>query len=220
MGETIYCLSGLGADERIFSGLHINNCQLKYIPWIEPLPKENLQAYSLRMSNSINDEYPILLGVSFGGMIAIEMAKQLNVQMVILVSSVKRAQELPQWMKLAGRLQLNKFLPVKSNRLTERFDDLQLGISNEDEKILVDSYRKSSDPSYMNWAINEVLNWKNEWQPRKLYHIHGSMDRMFPIRRIQATHIIEGGTHIMMLNKSEEISKHISNIVEICKRQD
>jgi len=213
MENVIYCLSGLGADERVFGGIHINGFHLKHLPWLKPFEKENIKHYSLRMAEMIDHPFPILLGVSFGGLIAIEMAKEMTVNKIIIVSSVKSDDELPNWMKLVGRFQLNKIFPVKSNKFTERFDDHQLGIANEEEKIMVESYRKKSDPSYMDWAINEILNWKNRWQPKQLFHIHGSMDRMFPIKNIKPTHVIDGGTHIMMINRHQEISTHINDII-------
>src|SRR5947208_14654943 len=116
MRKVIHCLSGLGADEKIFAGLRINGWELTYVPCIKPLPKEKLKNYSSRMTAMIDDPFPILLGVSFGGMIAIEMAKEINARLVILVSSVKSSDELPNWMKIVGKLQLNKFLPVRSNK--------------------------------------------------------------------------------------------------------
>jgi pimeloyl-ACP methyl ester carboxylesterase len=198
--KKIYCFSGLGADEKIFSNLEIHGCKLIYIDWLRPGTREHIGQYAIRMSAMIEDEEPILLGVSFGGIIAIEIAKHKPVKKVIIVSSIKTSDELPTWMRVAGILQLNKILPVRSNKITERFDDNQLGVTTENEKMLVEHYRKKSDPQYMDWAINQVLNWRNSWQPETLVHIHGDKDKMFPIRKLRPTHVIEGGTHIMIMN--------------------
>ena len=51
-------------------------------------------------------------------------------------------------------------------------------MSNEEEKLLVQGYRKIADPIYVDWAINEVVNWKNSWQPENLVHIHGDKDKI------------------------------------------
>ena len=97
--KTIYCISGLGADDRAFSKLEINNYSLKVIPWLEPHKKETIQHYAKRMRAGIDSDNPILMGLSFGGMVCIEIAKQIPVQKIIIISSIKSFLELPQWMK-------------------------------------------------------------------------------------------------------------------------
>lgn len=210
----IYCISGLGADEKIFCNLNISGFTLQYMPWLKPKPKETIVQYSKRMAVSIEDSQPVLLGVSFGGMVAIEISKHIRVSKLIIISGIKTSKELPSWMRIAGKLRLNKILPVKSNKLTEKFDNEQLGVTTEEERILVNHYRKIADSSYLNWAIHEVLNWKNDSHPEAIFHIHGNRDKMFPIRNIKPTHIIEGGTHIMILNRAEEVSKCINTIMQ------
>ena len=87
--KTIYCISGLGADERAFSKLKIDGYSLRVIPWLMPEPGETIQHYATRMRAIIDDPEPILMGLSFGGMLCAEIAKQIPVQKLILISSVK-----------------------------------------------------------------------------------------------------------------------------------
>jgi len=206
MKKTIYCISGLGADEKIFDNFRLHGYRLQHIPWLVPHKKESIQAYAKRMAASITDEAPVLIGVSFGGMVGIEIAKQRALRRLIIISSIKSTAELPGWMKLVGKMQLNKLLPTKSMKITEKLDNDRLGVSTEEEKRLVRNYRKNANPAYVNWAINQVLNWKNEWQPDNLIHIHGDKDKMFPVKKINATHVIAGGTHLMVYNRAAEIS--------------
>jgi hypothetical protein len=207
--KPIYCISGLGADEKVFTNLKMNGHELRYIPWLRPHKKERLDVYAKRMAENIKNECPVLLGVSFGGMIGIEIAKQISVQKLFIVSSIKSASELPQWMKVAGALQLNKLLPVRSYKFTEKINNDRLGVSNNDEREMVRAYRKKADPVYLNWAIDQVVNWKNNWQPDNLVHIHGDKDMLFPIKKVYPTHIIKEGTHMMIYNRAEEISVFI-----------
>ena len=165
------------------------------------------------MASQVPESDPILLGLSFGGMIAIEMAKHIKVKKVILVSAVKTRNEIPSWMRLAGKLRLHKIIPVKSNRLTEKADDRRMGIETKGEKDYVDTYRKNADQAYLSWAIDKILTWKNTWVPSETFHIHGEQDRMFPLKNISATHVIKGGTHIMILNRAVEIGRCIEGIL-------
>ena len=211
--KNIYCISGLGADERAFERLNIKGCSLQFLNWISPMKEESLSSYAGRMLAQIGEEQPVILGLSFGGMIAIEMAKQTAVSKLILVSSVKTHSEIPKWMRLSGVLKLHKLIPIKANRFTEKADDRRMGIETMEEKNFVDAYRKKADQNYVNWAVDQIVNWRNNWLPENLYHIHGEKDRMFPLKNIHATHIIKKGTHIMILNRAEEISACIEQIV-------
>lgn len=209
MQKTIYCISGLGADEKVFKHLRLNGYEFKFIPWLQPKQKENIRDYAKRMAAYIEHDSPILLGVSFGGMIGIEIAKQMQLQKLIIVSSIKSTGELPVWMKLVGSLKLHKFLPARSYKFTETIDNDRLGVSTPEEKEMVRAYRKNVDPVYFNWAIHEVLNWKNNWHPENLIHIHGDRDKIFPIKKINATCIIKNGTHLMIYNRAKEIGEYI-----------
>ena len=212
--KTIYCISGLGADERAFSKLKIHNYKLEVIKWLMPEPNEPLPHYAARMRLNISEENPILMGLSFGGMICTEIAKQMQVEKVIIISSIKSAKELPFWMKAVATLKLNKIIPLKSSKLTQPIQNKMLGVQTEEEKALVACFRKEVDLPYTNWAVNQAINWKNEWQHPKIFHIHGDNDNMFPIRNIKPTHTIKKAGHFMIMNRAAEVSDCINTILQ------
>lgn len=211
--KTIYCISGLGADERAFSKLNIKDFELKVIRWLMPLPGEALPDYATRMRQGIDDDNPILMGLSFGGMLCTEIAKQIPVQKIIIVSSIKSSKELPFWMKAVAKLRLNKLMPMQSTKLTQPVQNKMLGVVSADEKKLVASLRKAADVKYTNWAVNQAINWKNDWQHPAIFHIHGDKDNMFPIKYIKADYTIKDGGHFMIMNKAAEVSNCINAIL-------
>ena len=214
MNKKIYCISGLGADEKIFTNLQLKGYELKHIPWLRPHKAEKLEAYAARMAAHIREEDAVLLGVSFGGMMGIEIARQRPLKKLILVSSIKSVQELPRWMQLAGKLKLNKVLPVRSSSFTEKIDNRRLGVSNEEEKEMVKAYRRSADRVYLEWAVEQILNWKNSWWPANIVHIHGDKDRIFPVKKIKADYVINDATHMMIYNRAAEVGGCISKELE------
>jgi len=211
--KTIYCISGLGADERAFSKLKINGFELKVIKWLMPLPGESLSNYATRMQAGITTENPILLGLSFGGMVCTEIAKQIPVQKIIIISSIKSSKELPRWMKTVAKLRLNRVVPLRSTILTQPFQNLVLGVETTEEKVMVESLRKEADLPYITWAVDQALNWKNEWQHPSVYQIHGDNDHMFPIKNIKPTYTVKGGGHFMIMNRADEVSGYINTIL-------
>jgi pimeloyl-ACP methyl ester carboxylesterase len=213
--QTIYCISGLGADEGAFSKLAIAGCELKIISWLEPFPKETITEYATRMCAGINEPRPVLMGLSFGGMMCIEIAKQIPVAKIILISSVKTTTELPLWMRTAGWLRLNRILPIKGNyKPMLPIQNYILGIVSDDERAVVAVSRKKSNTKYVKWAVDKVLNWNNQWQHPLLYHIHGDKDRMFPIKKLQPTYTVANGGHFMIMNKAEEVSRLIYECIK------
>lgn len=212
--RTIYCISGLGADERAFSRLDLGDYRVKVLPWLLPVAKETLKEYAIRMSQGITEENPILLGLSFGGMMSIEIAKLMPVEKVILISSIKSVKELPVWMRNAGKFKLNKVFPIRSFKILEPIQNRRLGVTTREEKEMVRSYRKNAPHAYTYWAINEVLNWQNEWQPPSVFHVHGDADKIFPIQKINPTHVIKEGGHFMILNRAPEVSAILRQILQ------
>ena len=232
--KTLYCISGLGADQRIFSELAVPGMTLIPLQWILPLQDESIGAYAARMLQQVPGSAglpakipgegigdmdakdamsvrPCFLGVSFGGMMAIEMARLCPGAEVILVSSVKSRRELPLWMRLAGSLRLNRLMPLRPPRWPWMEDKI-LGTTNVKERDLVNEFRKTADPHYIRWAIAQVLNWRNEWRPPVCYHIHGNRDRTFPIRRIRPTHVVQGGGHFMIFSQAKEMNEILLKI--------
>lgn len=218
----IYCIPGFGVDEKIFGRLNIPDAELECINWLTPLPKETITAYAHRMASSITCEEPVIIGISFGGMMAIEIAKQRIIRQIILISSVKTRKELPLQLKTIGLLKLDKIFPVKKIQQSEKAYELankRLGAITEEEKSFANVYRRTADINYINWSFDKILNWRNEFVPQNIIHIHGDKDQIFPINNIKPTHLIENGTHMMAWNKAEEISEIINkSLTEIKKR--
>ena len=212
--DTIYCISGLGADERAFSKLNIVGFRLKVIRWLVPMPNETLPNYANRMRQGIDEENPVLMGLSFGGMLCTEIAKQVPVKKIIIISSIKSNKELPMWMKVVARLRINKLVPMQSTKLTQPIQNRMLGVMSKEEKTLVASLRKAADLTYTNWAVNEAINWKNNWQHPQLFHIHGDKDNMFPIKYIKPDYTIKRGGHLMIINRAGEVSDCINKILQ------
>lgn len=204
----IYIISGFGADERVFSKLDFGDNDVHFIQWKIPEKNETIASYAYRMSREIVHPNPILIGLSFGGMMAIEIAKLMPVEKVILISSIRNRYELPFFMKLTSRLRLNKIIPMRPYKILEPIENYNLGVETKEEKKLVKEYRQNIDRRYTDFAINEIVNWKNEWSPENTIHIHGTNDHIFTIKYIKnPDYIIRGGGHLLTMNNADEVNE-------------
>ncbi len=207
MKKTIYIFSGLGADERIFKNLDFSNFNPIHIKWERVTKDESIEEYAKKtIQNQIHEPNPILLGVSFGGMLAIEVAKQISFDKIVIISSIKTANELPFYLKGIGRTSLNKTIPDFFLRHTNAFVYHLFGTKTKEEKLLLKNIMHETDEKFLRWAIGKVLNWKNKVIPKGLIHIHGDKDKLFPINYIQEKITVKGGGHFMVFTKAKEIS--------------
>ncbi len=207
----IYFISGLGADKRVFVNLRIDGPQ-KHIEWEQPLKNESLQDYSRRLIRQIDSTSEvILIGVSFGGVIAQEIARLIPVKKLIIISSIKNENEMDWKLRLVGRLNLHKPFPASVlkffNKLTA---DYYFGIRSKEESKLLQRIISDTDPVFMVWAIDRLMHWRNS-SATVFLHIHGTDDRIFPFGPVRnAVPVLKGG-HLMILNRAEVISGLIND---------
>ena len=210
----VYCISGLGADERVFYRLQLNGCDMHFVKWIQPFKNESIEAYALRLSEQIKDQEPVLIGVSFGGMMAIEIAKIISCKKIFLISSIKSGNELPFWMKLCGQLKLNQLIhPPRKNPLFIPVKNYFLGPRTEEEKKLIDAFRQSVTKEFLEWAVDKILNWKNKTCPANIIHLLGDNDKFFSVKRAKPDHIIHTGTHFMVYNRAKEVGDIVQSYI-------
>ena len=212
----VYCIPGFGVDEKVFSKLSID-AAMHCINWLQPGKTESLTDYARRMAADIVEENPVIIGVSFGGMVALEINKFLPLHQLIVISSVKCRKELPLQLRVIGNLKLDKIFPVKKIQQNDKvyaIANKRLGAVTDEEKALANSYRRRGDIGYINWSFDKILNWQNRDYPENIVHIHGDSDKIFPIKSINATHVIKNGTHMMVMNRADEISKIINNVLQ------
>ena len=120
----IYFVPGLAASSKIFEFLHFpsENFELHYLEWILPLSeKESISEYAKRMASFVKDENPVLVGVSYGGIIVQEMSKHLHTKKVIIISSIKSNKELPKRLKIIQKTRIYKLFPTYAIENIEGF---------------------------------------------------------------------------------------------------
>ncbi|MEM7591263.1 MAG: alpha/beta hydrolase [Cyanobacteria bacterium P01_A01_bin.83] len=212
----IYLVSGLGADQRVFQKLKFSGYQPVHIEWIEPEAGESITEYTKRLVTQIKSEKPIIIGLSFGGIIAVEIAKQIQTEKVILISSTKNQQEIPFYFHIFRWLPIHRLLPA---RLMLWFGQLLAGwffsLESLAERQLFKAILYDTNARFMKWAIHQVITWKNEIIPDNIYHIHGESDRIFPYQFVQSDFSVNQGGHFMVMNRASYISNLIKQIVEL-----
>ncbi len=211
--KNLYCISGLGADERIFQKLSIDGVNMVHIPWPEYDVYDEMSCYAQKIQALIPEENPLILGLSFGGMMAVELCKMMPVKKAIIMSSAKGMMEL-QGVKLGWpikKLLVSQALPGFIYKMTNSVMYKMFGAETEEEKKLLHDILKDSDGHFVRWAMKAILLWQNGYAPENIVHIHGTADKIIPPGAVNPDHWIKDGTHMMVYNRADEISKLISD---------
>lgn len=109
----VYLISGLGADERVFKFLSLPQIDAKPIFWEKTDKAETISQYCKKLLKQIDlDSEIILIGVSFGGIVAQEIAKLVPVKKIIIVSSVKSPSEFSFPLRFARATQIHRIIPA------------------------------------------------------------------------------------------------------------
>lgn len=208
----VYVFSGLGSDKRAFGDMNFAGLDVEFMEWFTPVENETIESYAQRYKEVIKEENPILIGLSFGGILAVEIAKIINVKKVLLLASIKTKFEQPKKYKRILKIAVNYAVPVSLLNKPNFVMDRMFGVKTESDKQLLKDILEDTDVHFIKWALNEIINWKNEEIPQNTIHIHGDKDKIFPIENVVPDYIVEGGGHSMTITHSEEVDRIIKKI--------
>jgi len=211
----VFLMPGMAANPSIFDNLSLpeNQFQLHKLHWEIPLKNESLSNYALRMTKKIEHEDIVLLGVSFGGILVQEMSKHITLRKLFIVSSVKTKHELPTRFKVLKATKAYKLLPTQ---LASNLDLLAKFSFGDTIKKRIDLYKKYlsvNNKYYLDWSIEQVINWEQDKVIPEVIHIHGEKDLVFPYQYISNCITIKNGTHIMIIDKYKWFNKNLPKLI-------
>jgi pimeloyl-ACP methyl ester carboxylesterase len=211
----IYFVPGLAADKEIFENISLpeNLYTLHIISWLIPIKKETIAQYAKRMAGFVTEKNAVLVGVSFGGVVAQEMNSFLKLKKLIIISSIKTKHELPIKFKIAKKIKFYKLIPTRLFLTSKNYSRFVLGPISRKRLKLYQDYLHIRDKRYLDWAIKNILCWKQDIPLQGVYHIHGDNDLVFPIKNINNVITVQGGSHIMLLTKGPQVSRKIVDIL-------
>ena len=196
-------MPGMAASPKIFEYLKLpKNFEIHLLSWIPPLKDESLTNYAKRMCKRVVHKNPILLGVSFGGILVQEMAKHIFVKKIVIISSIKAKEELPLPMIVAKRTNVHKLLPTKLIEDIEYLTIFAFGKGIKKRVALYQKYLSERNSEYLNWAINALVNWDQNKFSDKLIHIHGDSDTVFPVKNLINPYFKIKGGHAVIITES------------------
>ncbi len=209
-------LPAMGADARLFASQKLAFPELIVPPWIAPEPRELLRDYAARFAAVIDPGQPCWIGgASFGGMLAMEVARHLNVRGCILIGSIRGPGELPRrfrifrpgaglaswpvglapWMARCNRAMVGRWLPLSTREVLDQLCD--------------------ADARFVRWATWAVLSWKPLEQAVSfpVHQIHGARDWILPASLTHPDEQVPGAGHLLPATHAEQVTMFIERVV-------
>ena len=163
-GFQLILLPGLGADHRLLEPQRAAFPQLVVPPWIPPRKRESLPQYAARMAETVTPsrDAPLILGgVSFGGMLAYEMARHLKPDAVVLIASCRTRKSLRP-IYAPGRWLL-PLVPVQAWGVAKLLSGPVLRVKHRRsvaKRELLIAMFKDADSRFMHWILQAILRWQ------------------------------------------------------------
>lgn len=208
-------MPGMAANPLIFEYIKLPEDQFKihWLEWMIPENGETLEHYAKRMIANVKHDNVALLGVSFGGILVQEMSKYMKLKRLLVVSSIKSYHELPKRLKVLRHTKAYKILPTSIVSNIDFFSKYAVGKTVQRRLDLYKKYLSVSDKGYLDWAIEKVVLWDQEEPNPEAIYIHGNKDLIFPHSCEGDCIIVEGGSHIMILNKYKWFNEHLPKLI-------
>lgn len=212
----IYLMPGLAAGSAIFERIHLpEKFHLHFLEWLLPVnPHEPLPDYIDRLIEKITEPEPVLIGVSFGGIIVQEIAKKIATKKVIIISSIKCTDEMPTSLKITKDIRLYKIFPTGIFKDLDKLLKIAFTKTLETKVKLYKKYMNQNNKVYLDWAIKNVLNWNRTEVDSQVIHIHGTEDPIFPIKYLKNYVAVKGASHVLVLSHAIWLNKYLPKFIE------
>lgn len=210
----VYFIPGLGADQRVFRHIRLpDGFEMEPVQWLPPQEHESLVSYAERLATAMDTSKPFaVVGLSFGGMLAAEISHLLHPKVTILIASIPSAKQLPGYYRILAPFRLEKVIPVKwltNASIIKRLFTTETAA----DKQLLRQIITDTDPYFIRWALGAIQTWTTTDPPAQYVHIHGSADRLLPIRYVQPTHILPRAGHLLVLNRAPAVNRLLAEIL-------
>ena len=211
-----FLIPGLALNPEVTGNIELTGYEKIYIRWIDPAGEEDLSSYAQRIIDIYQipeDESILILGHSLGGLLAQEIASTKPLARLILISTVKQRQEIP-WRIRFLRHGFAYHLASKSIILKTL--SIWGWYHGYDEPELEDAFIsevESLSNDYLIWAYKQIIQWDRNQPTNEFLHIHGDMDKTFPIENIGNCLSLSGGDHLMVYKRASELNKLIEPFI-------
>ncbi len=212
--QKIFLISAMSSDSNIYTNIHISSpYQIHHVAWLKPFENESLESYCGRLIeiNNISEE-DIIIGTSFGALVATIIGKTVRNSKTILISGFSTKDEKPFKFKFLKIFPFHRMIPRKWLKSPRMIISKCFGKVTPEERAFLTEMIRGYDTDLIFWSIDQIVKFDNTIQPPGLVKINGSRDRTFNTKGIHRDILLDG-THLMVYNQAELISAVLNGLL-------
>jgi pimeloyl-ACP methyl ester carboxylesterase/N-acetylglutamate synthase-like GNAT family acetyltransferase len=211
-------LPGVGTTARLLDPQRAAFPSLEVPEWLEPQRGESLPSYGSRMARALEpvEGDLVLGGISFGGMVALEMARHLRARVVTLIASCRSASALTvpahALARVMSRMPNAAFTPPPP---LSTFAAWALGARTPPQRALVHELIRTARPGFAKWGLHAIVAWHPKADPAcAVRAIHGADDRLIRARRVRAEREVPDAGHLVNVTHAEEVNAFLRAVLD------
>jgi pimeloyl-ACP methyl ester carboxylesterase len=199
--KPILLLPGMGADHRLH-GMLLTRRPIRALDWPPFQPRWSFTDYARSIIEREGiAEGDVIGGTSMGGMVALEIANQMRLRRVLLISSAIRWRQVTPFLR--GLSRLSPVAPLGLLPFAPTVPGLPAGHG------LAMAMARSADPTLLRWSCRAMATWNGyHGDPERIRRIHGTHDGVIPAwGHPEVT--IAGGGHLLPLTHAPAVAAFI-----------
>lgn len=207
--KNVLVISGLGADKRVFRKIRFpDDWKVSFLVWKLVRNDESLNSYTERLYLSDKKRYDIIIGLSFGSIIAQELhSVYMRNSELIIISGIVEKEQIPFRMLLRPLIKI--IPPSVYNKPLYPIKKL-FGIKSEESYALWRSEIEETDTVFAKWAVIQILKWEPPSLNTYPKLIHGENDLLIKQPKTVQCTLISNAGHFMIYEQAEIISNWIN----------
>lgn len=206
----------MGADSRLFEPQRRHGFEFDIPNLSEPHRRDTLADYAARIRDQLNLAPPcVVAGVSFGGMLACELARLCGARCAILIASCRNRSGIPSHyraLEVISRI-IPDFVIQRRAVVSGRVFAALECITEEQKQTVMNMSRDVAVPQLRRIA-RMILEWNapDVW-PMPVHQIHGDADRIIPLSRVRPDEVIPGGGHLINMTHANRVNRFLEKHV-------
>lgn len=215
--KNVYCIHGQGSDGRLFTYLTLDTTafDVHFINLPIPEKSDNMQRFARRILANIDTSQPfVLVGVSLGGMVSVEINALVRAEKVVIVSSAASEKEIPTRYRFMRYVPMYKLMPPMLYKVGAKIMQPLVEPDRRRQKALFDAMLSDKNPLFLKRATQLIVHWQHLDNQSNIVHIHGTNDHTLPIKKCKVDYVIDNGSHMMMLTEGAAMSVLINQILK------
>ena len=204
----IFFIPGLGANEMVFNNIGELGIDKINVKWLQNLEDETINEYSLRLIDKYGlRQDDLIAGLSFGGVLAQEIARILDHREVVLISSFRDIKDLRSVYRFGLRTGIYKLAPSFRIPVIDEIVAYNVNSENQESKPIIKQMLDETDYQLLKWSLEKIAQLPSKPDDNfRIHNIIGNKDKILRTWKNENTTIIDGGSHFMVYEKADEVT--------------